>query len=78
MTRFQRSRIIKKRKNSWIASWYCGPDVPDNWYVKHHFTDCSCMGCSGPSYIRPRFDWRRALDDQDYAYLERRVIQNGW
>ena len=75
MTRFQRSRMIKKRKHSPVAQFYT---VPDNWFVKHHFTDCSCLGCSGPRYIRPRFDWRRAVVDQDYAYLERKVIQNGW
>lgn len=76
ITRFQRERMIRKRKRSYAARWWSG--VPDNWFVKHHFAECSCEGCSGPRYKRPRFDWRRTLNDPDYAYLERKVIQKGW
>lgn len=57
--------------------WWTGK-VPDNWFTKHHFTDCSCLCCAGPRYKRTRFDWKRAVVDTDYAYLERKVIQNGW
>jgi hypothetical protein len=68
--------MIKKRKGSYMGRWWSG--VPDNWFVKHHFSDCSCEACAGPRYERTRFDWRRALYDQDYASLERKIIQNGW
>ena len=93
ITRFQRDRIIKKRKKSPVYEFFkdrgkaerqCDgryiyeSQLPDNWLSKHHFTDCSCLGCSGPRYQRARFDWRRALNDPDYAALERKVIQNGW
>ena len=77
VTRFQRDRMILKRKRSPVAKFF--NVTYDNWYSKHHFSDCGCPMCKGPRYIRPnKFDWRRALYDQDYAYLERKIIQNGW
>ena len=93
ITRFHRDRIIKKRKNNPAYEFFKDQgkatrqgdgryvyesQLPDNWLSKHRFADCSCLGCRGPRYIRPRFDWRRALIDQDYAALARRIIQNGW
>lgn len=76
ITRFHRDRMILKRKKSPVAEFF---NVPyDNWYSKHHFSDCSCSVCKMPRYIRPKFDWRRALYDQDYAALEKKIIQNGW
>jgi hypothetical protein len=77
ITRFQRERMILKRKNHPVAQFFNVPSP--NWYSKHHFTDCSCDGCAGLKYQRAQFDWRRSLVDQDYAALAKSDNQKkGW
>lgn len=81
LTRFQRNRIANKRKKKFKNLFYLSElidELPNNWFSKHHFTDCKCRACRGSNYNRQKFDWKRAVVDQNYAALSKNDNQKTW